>query len=162
MFTDFKKTFNHIILASKLEAMRINFNLVTLIKPFMINIKQVVSYKKCPSQTNTFNIGVTQANILGLLLFIIYINELPQYLSSYDLFADDTTVYSNSQTCNVPKLSLQQELINLVKWSYESHMKINISKTTSMLITTKQKLYSLHPVETVKLHNGNILSRKYS
>lgn len=52
------------------------------------------------------------------------------------------------------ELSFQQELNNLARWSYENRSQININITKYMVITTRHKLYTLHPKETIQIHIG--------
>lgn len=74
----------------------------------------------------------------------------------FAIYLQPSAVYSNAQTCNVLELFLQRELNNVAKWSYESRMQTTISRTKSMLITTRLKLYTFNPTETLKFHIGNM------
>ena len=103
-----------------------------------------MSFKNCLSNPTQLNIGVPQGSILGPLLFAVYINDLPLYINTTcDLFADDCTIYTSQENRSELENSLQKELDNLTRWSNENRMQINIDKTKSMLITTRQKLQTL-------------------
>ena len=93
--------------------------------------------------------GVPQGSVLTVL-FLIFINDLPDYIrSSVRLFADDCVLYRNIhslQDC----LILQEDLTSLGQWKADWQMKFNVAKCHSMRVTRyqhhKQILfdYSLH------------------
>lgn len=91
--------------------------------------------------------GVPQGSILGPLLFLIFINDLPLVLknavTSTDLYADDTTVYDIQSNMQTLQQNLQNSLILLNRWCRENGMVINTDKTKVMLITSRQKRYNL-------------------
>jgi len=61
--------------------------------------------------------GVPQRSILGPLLFLIFVNDLPEWVhNSIKMFADDTNIWAKIEKME-DKESLQQDLDNLVEWS---------------------------------------------
>ena len=69
--------------------------------------------------------GVPQGSVLGPILFLIYINDLEDDMSSKELkFADDTKVFRRV-TNDTDKQSLQYDLDKLVKWSEKWQMLFN-------------------------------------
>ena len=103
--------------------------------------------KKCRvngalSSASKLTCGVPQGSILGPLLFLIYINDLPNCLdtSCAKMFADDTNITVNGCTF---ALELEQEtnseLNNLYSWLKANKLSLNIAKTEFMVISTRQK-----------------------
>ena len=85
--------------------------------------------------------GVPQRSVLGPLLFIIFINDLPNLVSqsTVDIYADDTTLSTFAVVSNLP--ALQQRLHdnnNIADWTSDNKMALNDSKTKSLLVTGKR------------------------
>ena len=108
-----------------------------------------MSIKHSKSDTENITCGVPQGFILGPLLFLIFINDLPLKLqiivASTDLYADDTTIYDIQYDKPVLENNLQRSLVLLLQWCKENGMLININsdKTKVMFITSRQKRCNL-------------------
>ena len=63
----------------------------------------------------TFNIGVPQEFILGPLLFLVYINDLPDGSSNAKLFADNTSLFSVVYDTNTSTIELNSDLKLLIE-----------------------------------------------
>ena len=134
IFVDYKKAFDtidHVILARKLEAYGIRGLPLRLFVDYLKNRKQIVKINNVYSSVGDLKLGVPQGSILGPLLFLIYINDLPNISSSYQtlLFADDTTLSFRGsnfvELCNF----CNRELVKFNSWSTANKLSISLEKT---------------------------------
>ena len=94
---DFNKAFdkvNHLKLLYKLSCFVVKGTILNWIQSFLIGRIQTVVLDRESSKEVTVTSGVPQGSVLGLLLFLLYINDLPDNIQSQvRLFADGTAVY---------------------------------------------------------------------
>ena len=109
----------------------------------MLQRTQRVSLNNTLSDPSEVIYGVLQGSILGPLLFLLFINDLPLFLENkstfVDLYADDTTVYYIDQDKSALERHLQSSLDSLQKWCRQNGMVLNNEKTKVMLIMSRQK-----------------------
>ena len=135
IFFDIAKAFDkvwHAGLLHKLNNLEIPFYLINYIKRFLSNRKFAVNLNNSVSETCDIECGVPQGSVLGPLLFLIYINDIPlayEKFSSYSaLFADDLgSIFIFKKTKNVSK-KINKYLENLVRWLFKWRLKMNTSK----------------------------------
>ena len=80
--------------------------------------------------------------MLGPLLFILFINDLPLHIehSDIDIFADDATLRNSSNDIHNINNDLQIDANNVVQWCKQNKMVLNENKTKCILIGTSQRL----------------------
>ena len=121
LFVDFRKAFdtvNHTILLEKLKAIGISGDLFSWLDDYMSARKQFVQLSGYQSGSKTVTYGVPQGSILGPKLFSIFVNDLPESITSGDLFmfADDTTIFTIGKNIDNIILMLQSVLDQLYIW----------------------------------------------
>ena len=86
--------------------------------------------------------GVSQGNILGPLLFLRYINEVPNCLwhSRARMFADNTHMTYSSNNINDINLYFNEDLLNVSEWLSANKLTLNQTKAKFMLIDSRQKI----------------------
>ena len=141
---DLSKAFdlvNHKILLEKLWHYQFNDVALQWFMTYFHQRSQQVSVSGKLSDPKPISSGVPQGSVLGPLLFLIYIIDLPLEIkrSILDKFADDTTM-SRSGTC-VQKVSedLNEDGKDSVNWCVKNKMSINLPKTKAMFITSAHK-----------------------
>ena len=148
---DFSKAFdkvNHSKLLWKLHQYGIRGHALAWIRAFLGNRSQTVVLDGEESESVPVTSGVPQGSVLGPILFLIYINDLPDELSSQvRLFADDTAVYLTIGDTEDGKV-LQNDLDRQSAWEDRWDMEFNPSKCQVVRVTTSRKLinvtYTLH------------------
>ena len=123
IYTDFEKAFDkvpHHLLLKKLQSYNLNVNVIQWIRSFLCYRKQRVKINGCYSEWAEVISGIAQGTILGPILFIIYINDLPeiceQFARIYLFFADDAKLFKHV-ICDEDHKALQLGLNALQDWS---------------------------------------------
>ena len=143
---DFRKAFDfvdHDLLIHKLSLYKCGTNFLKLMALYLKSRTQVVSVHGKKSNIGEILYGVPQGSILGPLLFLVFINDLPLVLSqkifATGLYADDTTFYDIQPDLETLRSNLQETLLILQRWCRQNGMLLNTGKTKVMLITTRQR-----------------------
>ncbi|MCY3929513.1 MAG: reverse transcriptase family protein [Acidobacteria bacterium] len=136
IYLDISKAFDticHAHLLQKLSTFNISGNLWLWFKEYLTNRFQFVSINNSYSYLLPVISGVPQGSILGPLLFILYMNDLPDAIhwSKALLFADDTKCYKHIKSSD-DEQRLQHDLHNLATWSTTSHLSFNPSKSSHL------------------------------
>ena len=164
---DFSKAFDkvaHEKLIQKLHHYGVRGDTLKWIKAFLDNRKQAVVINGVNSNCIPVSSGVPQGSGLGPILFLVYINDLPEQVKSrVRLFADDTAMYL-AFSSHIEDQALQNDLLSLEKLEKMWDMNFNPSKcqvlhVTKTPIETKYFLHDtmLDSVSSAKYHGVTIL-----
>ena len=144
VFLDFSKAFdtvNHMILLSKLDAYGIRGIPLKWFQSYLSDRKQYVELDGVKSPNQTMLCGVPQGSTLGPLLFLIYINDLPNSSEhlSFKIFADDTNVFASAKDLKTLEHLMNSELAKVKRWCDINKLSINMDKTNFMVVKSVRK-----------------------
>ena len=144
VFIDMKKAFDtvdHEIICEKLQIYGVQQLELSWFRSYLSSRKQFCRVNGVASDMQDVEVAVPQSSCLGPLLFLIYINDLPLAVqgSTVSMYADDTSLCH--QALNMTQLNgeIDNDLKRLDTWLQGNKLSLNVTKTHSMLITTKQK-----------------------
>ena len=168
VYMDFQKAFDtvaHTRLLHKLTRYGITGTLLRWIEIFLTGRRQRVAVNGSYSDWIAVLSGIPQGSVLGPLLFVIFINDLPDCVrSSIYLFADDTKIYRRVSS-KEDQDELQADLDSLQEWSNRWLLKFHPEKCKTMSIKTPHKSIlesSYHMTKTVNNITSEIELEKVS
>jgi hypothetical protein len=142
IFCDLRKAFdtvNHTILLKKLEKIGVKGIELCWFKNYLTDRKQFVSLNDVTSKLLSCYLGVPQGSILGPLLFLVYINDLPSSTClKSSLFADDTMLMDSSPDLNLLVTKINAEFHKIINYFKINRLALHPEKTKFMLFTTKK------------------------
>ena len=144
----------------KLKALGICGKDCGLIHSFLSDRHQRVVLNGQSSKWSHIKAGVPQGSILGPLLFLVYINDLPEGLTtSAKLFADDTSLFSVVHDSAASTAFLNDDLLKISRWAYQWKMIFNpdASKQAQEIVFSRKANASNH--ETVYFNNVPVVRK---
>jgi retron-type reverse transcriptase len=145
VFIDLQKCFDtidHSILLNKLNMYGFNGVTFTWFKNYLNCRKQCVKINGYTSTYLSILMGIPQGSILGPVLFLLFINDLPNCITKCEcnLFADDTILYTQSSSLDEAESQLQNDIDNLMTWLDLNRLHVNASKSSCMVLSTRHNV----------------------
>ena len=164
IFIDLRKAFdtvNHGILLKKLEHYGIRDNMLDWFQSYLSYRRQYVDINGKSSDLLDITCGVPQGSVLGPLLFLIYINDLPNIskILNFYLFADNTNIYYESSSLDNLERTVNSELNKLFLWLNVNRLSLNIDKTNFIVFHPYNKPKKKRT--TIKINNKAIKEKEY-
>ncbi len=135
---DLRKVFDLVdidVLLHKLSLYQCNDLTINWFKSYLQGREQCVIFKGNFSKTNTVTHGVPQDSILGPLLFVTFMNDLPLYIDSpCDMYADDSTIHVTGKAIEELETKLNIDLKNVQILCEKNRMAVNAEKNKVMLV----------------------------
>ena len=161
IYFDLKKAFdtvNHAILLKKLNALGVDSNSLLWFKSYLRNRTQHTAVAESISNQCRVTTGVPQGSILGPLLFLAYINDMPADCLQHtqaSLFADDTVLYCTAPSSGELEEKLNNDLSRIRLWLNRHKLTLNASKSKFTLIGGSRCLKSFGSI-TLKIEEEEI------
>jgi hypothetical protein len=160
LFLDFEKAFDkvsHRRLLHKLEAYGVSGKVLKWIEAFLRNRRQKVVLGGECSEWESVSSGVPQGSVLGPLLFVVFINDLPDTIElPSKLYADDSKVMCELRKNKVVEdaARLQADIDRIVEWCDRWLMKLNVGKCKVMHIGFKnpRSMYYMKDIVSGQVH----------
>jgi hypothetical protein len=140
VFLDLQKAFdtiNHDILLTKLDLNDLQKPSLNLLGSYLANRTQMCSVNGALWCTKLVACGISQGSILGPLLFLMYINDLPR------IFADDTTLTVSGKSIQDVEVAINHDHTNVKQWLSANRLSLNLVKTEYLLIGPRENIDNL-------------------
>ena len=155
-------TIDHRVLLNKLVYIGFSDSAILWFKSYLSNRSFIVNVENNSSDPGDLNCGVPQGSILGPLLFLLYVNDMPQAVEcDLLLYADDSVLLFTHKNVDVINDQLNRDFNSLCEWFVDNKLSIHFGeeKTKSILFTSKHKIKK---VGNLTIHRGDIQIKQHS
>lgn len=130
------------LLLNKLRLYGFSTNSIDLISDYFKDRSQLIKVNQTYSNPRNIKLGVPQGSVLGPLFFLLFINDLPNYLRSFKsfLFADDTSLFLENNNLHLLLEDFNKSVKYLIDWCAYNRLDINWDKTEIMIVTKKRNI----------------------
>ena len=161
VFLDIKKAFDtidHSILLEKLRYYGIMGGELDFFRSYLRNHKQCCNVSGQLSSVKHIKYGVPQGCILGPLLFILYMNDLPCCVENgyITMYADDTSLSNSVKTCEDIDEKVIQNMLKISDWLKANKLGLNVIKTEFMLLGSSQRILKFGSLIAIRVDNNLI------
>ena len=127
----------------KLKALGLNIPTVIWFSSYLSDRHQLVDLSGTLSSKANISCGVPQGIIVGPLLFLIYVNDMPAVIKNkLLLYADDSAILVSAKNKKDIECILSEDLHIVSEWLISNKLSLHLGKTESILFGSKQRLKS--------------------
>ena len=160
VFLDLPKAFDtvdHTAILQKLGTYNVRGTELAWFRNYLHSRTQVVTVENEQSERGQITSGVPQGSIIGPLLFVLLMNDLPDCLTTCKtlMYADDTVIYCSSKSVQHIETVLTRELGLINNWLKNNSLFLNKTKTECVLFGSRQRISDV-PTFTVSIDGFRI------
>ena len=160
VFLDLPKAFDtvdHTAILQKLGTYNVRGTELAWFRTYLHSRTQVVTVENEQSERGQITSGVPQGSIIGPLLFVLLMNDLPDCLTTCKtlMYADDTVIYCSSKSVQHIETVLTRELGLINNWLKNNSLFLNKTKTECVLFGSRQRISDV-PTFTVSIDGFRI------
>ena len=159
IYMDFMKAFDkvpHRRLIEKIKSYGIGNHITNWIQSFLDGRRQRVCVNGNYSNWAPVTSGIPQGSVLGPLLFVLYINDLPTDIDSdIFLFADDTKIFRKIENQDDSD-NLQEDLTKLQEWSNKWLLKFHPDKCKVVDISIRDRVHYSYFLDGIELEHSDV------
>ena len=151
VFLDLSKAFDtvdHHLQLQKLTNIGLTSYTTQWFRSYLINRSQITLVGDADSAATKMPVGIPQGSILGPLLFLIYVNDLPDCHLASDiiLYADDTVIYYSTKNVSDLDHHINADLRTVSEWFSRNLLTLNISKCNFVIFGSPKKLNHIQDI----------------